>query len=51
MDSELKINGHKVSVIEKGNKTKVIMYGDDFLFYLEGEISFEEANKVMESVP
>lgn len=50
VDSELKINGHKVSVIEKGNKTKVIMYGDDFLFYLEGEISFEEANKVMESV-
>ncbi len=49
--SNKEINGHKASIVEKENKIKIIMYEEDSLFYLEGEISFEEAYKIMESVP
>lgn len=45
------INGNKVSVIQKENEIKVIMYKNDMVFYLEGKISVEEAYKIMESIP
>lgn len=49
--SNIEINGRKVSIVEKGNKTKVIMYDENVLFYLEGAVSPEEACKIMEGVP
>ncbi len=49
--SNTEINGHRASIIEKGNKTKIIMYEGDFLFYLEGDISLDESYKIMESIP
>lgn len=45
------INGRKVSAVEKGTETKVIMYEKDSVFYLGGILSIEEAYKVLESIP
>ena len=47
----MEINGHKASAIEKGSETRIIMYEKDSVFYVSGILPFEEAYKIMESIP
>ncbi len=49
--SSIDINGRKVSVVEKGMETKIIMYENDSVFYLGGVLPLEEAYKILESIP
>lgn len=48
---DIEINGCKASVVEKENKTKIIMYKENLIFYIEGILSYDEAYKIMESIP
>ncbi len=48
--SDININGKKASIIEKGSETRIIMYEENYIFFLEGTISLEDAYKIIESV-
>lgn len=49
--SNIEINGHKASVVEKETETKIIMYENDSIFYVGGVLPIDEAYKIMESIP
>lgn len=49
--SNIEINGHKASVIEKGIEIKIIMYKNNSVCYLGGDLPFEEAYEIMKSIP
>lgn len=48
---DIKINGNKASIVQKGNEIKILMYKNDSVYYLEAKMQLEEAYKIMESIP
>lgn len=48
--SKVLINGNESYVIEKNGNLKVLMNKDNHQFYIHGELSLEQACKIMESI-
>lgn len=48
--SEVEVNGNKAYLILKGKKLRLLMDQSGHRFFLEGNISYEEAIKIMESI-
>ena len=47
---DININVKKANIIEKWSETRIIMYEENYIFFLEGTISLEDAYKIIESV-
>lgn len=50
VSSEEYINGNRVTVIQKGEDIRLIMYKDNHEFCLQGNINIDEGYKILKNI-